>query len=73
MHIVNNTIDQIGWTPYQTKVRRCSPRLLVLRKLTGAHICFQLFFLNGFGYAVDSLILLLQSITAGQAALEFRP
>lgn len=33
----------------------------------------QLFFLNGFGYAVDSLILLLQSITAGQAVLEFQP
>ena len=33
----------------------------------------KLFFLNGFGYAADSLILLLQSVTAGQAALEFRP
>lgn len=29
--------------------------------------------LNGFGYAVDSLILLIQSIIAGQAAIEFRP
>jgi MFS family permease len=38
-----------------------------------AHGRPQLFFLNGFGYAVDSLILLLQSITSGQAALEFRP
>lgn len=33
----------------------------------------KLFFLNGFGYAADSLILLLQSVTAGQAALEFNP
>ena len=33
----------------------------------------KLFFLNGFGYAADSLILLLQSVTAGQAALEFKP
>jgi hypothetical protein len=31
------------------------------------------FVLNGFGYAVDSLILLIQSIIAGQAALEFHP
>lgn len=33
----------------------------------------KLFFLNGFGYAADSLILLLQSVTAGQASLEFNP
>lgn len=33
----------------------------------------KLFFLNGFGYAADSLILLLQSVAAGQAALEFQP
>jgi MFS family permease len=33
----------------------------------------KLFILNGFGYAVDSLILLIQSIIAGQAALEFNP
>jgi len=32
-----------------------------------------MFFLNGFGYAADSLVLLLQSVTAGQAALEFQP
>ncbi|KAI6780336.1 putative MFS-type transporter-like protein [Emericellopsis cladophorae] len=49
MHLVNNAIDEIGWTPYHTK----------------------LFFLNGFGYAVDSLILLFQSIIAGQAFQEF--
>ncbi|RMD40312.1 hypothetical protein DV735_g4797, partial [Chaetothyriales sp. CBS 134920] len=36
---------------------------------TGWHV--KLFFLNGFGYAADSLVLLLQSITAGQAAKEF--
>lgn len=34
---------------------------------------WKLFVLNGFGYAVDSLILLLQSITATQAAYEFKP
>jgi MFS family permease len=33
----------------------------------------KLFVLNGFGYAVDSLILLIQSIIARQAALEFNP
>lgn len=51
MHLINDAIDEIGFTPYQWK----------------------LFVLNGFGYAVDSLILLIQSIIAGQAALEFRP
>jgi MFS family permease len=34
---------------------------------------YKLFILNGFGYAVDSLILLIQSIIAAQAALEFNP
>ena len=33
----------------------------------------KLFCLNGFGYAVDSLITLLQSIISGQAILEFQP
>ncbi|KAJ4988972.1 major facilitator superfamily transporter [Stagonosporopsis vannaccii] len=51
MHLINNAIDEIGFTTYQWK----------------------LFVLNGFGYAVDSLILLIQSIIAGQAALEFNP
>lgn len=51
MKIVNDTIDEIGFTLYHAK----------------------LFCLNGFGYAVDSLILLLQSIIAGQARLEFQP
>lgn len=51
MHLVNNAIDEIGFTTYQWK----------------------LFMLNGFGYAVDSLILLIQSIIAGQAAYEFKP
>ncbi|EPE09381.1 membrane transporter [Ophiostoma piceae UAMH 11346] len=49
MHLVNNAIDDIGWTPYHWK----------------------LFVLNGFGYAVDSLILLLQSIIATSAFTEF--
>ncbi|KAK3396777.1 major facilitator superfamily domain-containing protein [Sordaria brevicollis] len=49
MHLVNNAIDEIGWTPYHTK----------------------LFFLNGFGYAVDSLVLLLQGVIAGPAFREF--
>lgn len=51
MHLVNNAIDEIGFTAYHWK----------------------LFVLNGFGYAVDSLILLIQSIIAGKAALEFHP
>ena len=51
MHLVNDAIDEIGFTKYQTK----------------------LFFLNGFGYAVDSLILLIQSIIAQYAAAEFSP
>lgn len=34
---------------------------------------WRLFCLNGFGYAVDSLVLLLQSIIATQAAYEFNP
>ncbi|KOS22352.1 putative MFS-type transporter [Escovopsis weberi] len=49
MHLVNNAIDEIGWTPYHTK----------------------LFFLNGFGYAADSMITLLQSVIATQAYREF--
>ncbi|KAL7783848.1 MFS general substrate transporter [Trichoderma ceciliae] len=49
MHLVNNAIDEIGWTGYHMK----------------------LFFLNGFGYAVDSMILLFQSIISAQAYLEF--
>ncbi|KAL6232212.1 hypothetical protein BDW75DRAFT_25098 [Aspergillus navahoensis] len=51
MALVNDAIDEIGFTPHQWK----------------------LFCLNGFGYAVDSLILLLQSIISTQAALEFQP
>src|ERR1700722_19066527 len=38
---------------------------------TGLHV--KLFCLTGFGYAADSLILLLQSITAVSAAAEFHP
>ncbi|KAI5863559.1 MFS general substrate transporter [Durotheca rogersii] len=49
MHLVNNAIDEIGWTNYHWK----------------------LFVLNGFGYAVDSLVLLLQSNIAGPAFREF--
>ncbi|KAH8677649.1 major facilitator superfamily domain-containing protein [Xylariales sp. PMI_506] len=49
MHLVNNAIDEIGWTPYHWK----------------------LFVLNGFGYAVDSLVLLLQSVIASHALREF--
>ncbi|KAK4938606.1 Filamentous Growth Regulator [Elasticomyces elasticus] len=51
MRLVNEAIDEIGWTAMHMK----------------------LFFLNGFGYAADSLILLLQSVTSGQAAMEFQP
>ncbi|KAM4059277.1 major facilitator superfamily protein [Hirsutella rhossiliensis] len=49
MRLVNDAIDEIGWTPYHLK----------------------LFFLNGFGYSVDSMILLFQAIVADQAFLEF--
>ncbi|KAK7980812.1 pectinesterase precursor [Apiospora arundinis] len=49
MHLVNNAIDEIGWTTYHWK----------------------LFVLNGFGYGVDSLILLLQSVISTQAFWEF--
>ncbi|KAK0706066.1 major facilitator superfamily domain-containing protein [Lasiosphaeria miniovina] len=51
MHLVNNAIEELGWTRYHTK----------------------LFFLNGFRhvYAVDSLVLLLQSVVAGPAFREF--
>ncbi|KAM0354382.1 hypothetical protein ACHAPU_001426 [Fusarium lateritium] len=49
MRLVNDAIDEIGWTPYHLK----------------------LFFLNGFGYAVDSMITLFQSIIATQAFREF--
>ncbi|KAI1266142.1 MFS general substrate transporter [Xylariaceae sp. FL1019] len=49
MHLVNNAIDEIGWTNYHWK----------------------LFVLNGFGYAVDSMITLIQSNVAAPAFKEF--
>ncbi|GAM89495.1 hypothetical protein ANO11243_075340 [Dothideomycetidae sp. 11243] len=51
MNLINNAIDEIGFTPYHVK----------------------LFILNGFGYAVDSLILLIQSVIATPAGMEFHP
>ncbi|UJR10787.1 hypothetical protein I4U23_014974 [Adineta vaga] len=51
MHLVNNAIDEIGFTSYQMK----------------------LFFLNGFGYAVDSLLILLNALTQPQVALQYKP
>ncbi len=51
MTLVNNAIDEIGFTSYQMK----------------------LFFLNGFGYAVDSLLLLLSVLTQPQIALQYHP
>ncbi|KAM0331239.1 hypothetical protein ACHAQA_002908 [Verticillium albo-atrum] len=48
MHLLNNAIDQIGWTNFHWK----------------------LFCLSGFGYAVDSMVTLLQSVIAAQAYLE---
>ncbi|KAF4591536.1 membrane transporter [Ophiocordyceps camponoti-floridani] len=48
MHLVNDAIDEIGWTPYHLK----------------------LFFLSGFGYAVDSMILNFQSNITTMAYLE---
>lgn len=49
--MVNNAIDEIGFTKYHIK----------------------LFCLNGFGYATDSLLLLLQSIVADDVGNEFHP
>ena len=34
---------------------------------------FKLFFLNGFGYAVDSLLILLNALTQPQVALQYQP
>ncbi|KZV94343.1 MFS general substrate transporter [Exidia glandulosa HHB12029] len=51
MRLVNNAIDEIGFTGFQWKM----------------------FVLSGFGYAVDSLILLVQYIIVTQVALEFHP
>ncbi|KAF2820156.1 MFS general substrate transporter [Ophiobolus disseminans] len=51
MGLVNDAIDQIGFTPYHLK----------------------LFFLNGFGYAADSLLAFLPSIAATNVAAEFNP
>jgi hypothetical protein len=51
MALVDNAIDEIGFTSYQMK----------------------LFFLNGFGYAVDSLLILLNGLTQPQIALQYHP
>ncbi|KAI9845973.1 MAG: hypothetical protein M1837_004379 [Sclerophora amabilis] len=51
MHLVNNAIDEIGWTGYHWK----------------------LFVLNGFGYAVDSLLLRVQAIVQPQVGKEWNP
>ena len=51
MQLVNDAIDEIGFTSYQLK----------------------LFFLNGFGYAVDSLVILLNSLTQPQVAMQYQP
>ncbi|CAI7678730.1 unnamed protein product [Penicillium manginii] len=51
MTLVNDAIDQIGFTAYHTK----------------------LFFLNGFGYGVDSLLLFLMSISADQVVTQYPP
>ncbi|KAM5350553.1 hypothetical protein ACJ41O_007058 [Fusarium nematophilum] len=48
MHLVNDAIDEIGWTNFHLK----------------------LFCLSGFGYAVDSLVAVLQGIIAAQAYAE---
>lgn len=49
MNLVNNAINQIGFTPYHWK----------------------LFCLNGMGFAVDSLLTLLHSVTQNQIAAEY--
>ncbi|KAK3370894.1 major facilitator superfamily domain-containing protein [Lasiosphaeria ovina] len=57
---------------------RCALRLIqslcsnqAIEELGWARYHTKLFFLNGFGYAVDSLVLLLQSAVAGPAFREF--
>jgi hypothetical protein len=70
MHLVNNAIGNLSIPSYNTNFT-----VLTRQKdeigFTPYH--WKLFVLNGFGYAVDSLILLIQSIIASQAALEFKP
>ncbi|KAK6369590.1 Filamentous Growth Regulator [Exophiala oligosperma] len=51
MHLVNNAINQLGFTTYHWK----------------------LFCLSGFGYAADSLVAFLYSITVGQVVFEYQP
>lgn len=68
MHLVNN----VSWD----FMKSVSLYLLTFQAIdeigfTPYHA--RLFCLNGFGYAVDSLITLLQSIISGQAILEFQP
>lgn len=73
MHLVNNAIDEIGFTRYQWKVNHPPTSTSTPMYQTCQLTIDKLFCLNGFGYSVDSLILLVQSIIAGQAALEFKP
>ncbi|KAH6679991.1 major facilitator superfamily domain-containing protein [Plectosphaerella plurivora] len=51
MHLLNEAINEIGWTTYHLK----------------------LFFLNGFGFAVDSLLTFIIGVVKGQVALEMQP
>lgn len=48
-------------------------RLQAIDDIGWTNFHLKLFCLNGFGYMADSLVLLLQSVTAGQAAKEFHP
>jgi hypothetical protein len=71
MHLINNAIGKF----LTSSIPFISHIFLTRQKdeigFTPYH--WKLFVLNGFGYAVDSLILLIQSIIAAQAALEFNP
>ena len=69
--IALQAIDEIGWANYHWKVRHNCLQVQLGESQTDP--LFQLFFLNGFGYAVDSLLLLLQSVIATPAGYEFTP
>ena len=69
MHLVNNVSTPL----WQTKDARLRLRLTLqaIDDIGWTPYHWKLFVLNGFGYAVDSLILLLQSIIATSAFTEF--
>ncbi|KAH8819956.1 major facilitator superfamily domain-containing protein [Xylogone sp. PMI_703] len=67
MHLVNN----VRSTPTAHVTNVCPEQAIDEIGWTPYH--WKLFLLNGFGYSVDSQLLLLQSVIATPAALEFQP